>query len=200
MSYQLIVGLGNPGSEYASTRHNAGFRVLDAFAREHGAVWSKDRGLKGEVSFIISPEFGKLTLVKPITFMNASGDCVQKASSYYRIPPEKLVVIYDELNLALGEVKLSDSGSAGGHNGLEDILRLIAPRFARLRIGIGPKPLKEMALADYVLGKFTAEEDALFSASMERYLDSLERLLRDGAAKAMNHINRKQKNDDSNRI
>ncbi len=200
MSYQMIVGLGNPGSEYASTRHNAGFRVLDAFAAKHGATWSKDRGLKGEISACSIPDLGKLTLIKPITFMNASGDCVQKASSYFRIPPEKLVVIYDELNLALGEVKLSDSGSAGGHNGLEDILRLIAPRFARLRIGIGPKPFKEMPLADYVLGKFAAAEESQFADSMGLYLDSLERLLRDGASKAMNHINRKQKTDDSNRI
>ncbi len=200
MSYQLIVGLGNPGSAYAATRHNLGFRVLDSFARERGLSWTKERSFKGELATLSDPLLGKLTLLKPLTFMNASGSCVQKVCSYYKIPPENVVIVYDEINVNLGEVKLSLSGSAGGPNGLEDILRCLAPRFARLRIGIGPKAEKEMALADFVLGKLTSEEESLVASSMTLYRDSLERLLRDGPEKAMNHINRKIKPDDSNSI
>ncbi len=201
MSFRLVVGLGNPGSEYAATRHNAGFRVLDAFALSKGATaWRKERSFKGELADLSDSRHGKLVLLKPATFMNESGLSVQKVCSFYKIPPEQVVVLYDEINLALGEVKISLSGSAGGHNGLADLLVRIAPRFARLRIGIGRKPHKEMALADYVLGKFTPEEETLFTASMDRYVDSLVRLLRDGPEMAMNQINRKKKNDDSNSI
>lgn len=201
MSYRLIVGLGNPGSEYAQTRHNIGFRLVDAFARKHGSEpWKKDRKLKGELTTLVHPDFGKLILLKPTTYMNGSGTAVQKASSYYKIPPEQLVIAYDEINLPLGEVKLSVTGSAGGHNGLADILTVLPPRFARVRIGIGAKPHKEMALADYVLSKFSSDEETIVSASMERYVESLERLLRDGPEMAMNHINRKRKHDDSNSI
>lgn len=201
MSYRILVGLGNPGSEYAATRHNIGFRVLDAFAARHGAsAWTKERKLKGEFATLASASLGKLILVKPQTYMNESGVCVQKACSYYKIPPEQVVIAYDEINLPLGEVKLSVSGGPGGHNGVADILSRLAPRFARLRCGIGQKPIKEMSLADYVLGTFTPDEETLVVASMDRYLESLERLLRDGPEKAMNHINRKQNNDDSNSI
>ena len=201
MSYQLIVGLGNPGSEYANTRHNIGFRVLDAFASKHGAdAWKKQRRLKCETSALPDSSLGKVHLVKPTTFMNESGTSAQKVCSFYKVPPEDVVIVYDEINLPLGEVKVSLKGSAGGHNGLESVLGRIAPRFARIRIGIGQKPCKEMDLADYVLGKFTTDEATLVNASMDRYVDSLERLLRDGPEKAMNHINRKQNNDDSNSI
>ena len=201
MPYRILVGLGNPGSEYDGTRHNVGFRVVDAFAARHGGSgWKRERSLKGELATVVHPDFGKLILLKPQTYMNGSGVSVQKACSFYKIPPEEMVIAYDEINLPVGEVKLSLSGSAGGHNGLADVLQRIAPRFARLRIGIGHKPRKEMALADYVLGKFASAEETLVNASMERYLDSLERLLRDGPEMAMNHINRKQNHDDSNSI
>lgn len=201
MSFRLIVGLGNPGSKYAQTRHNIGFRVLDAFASSRSADgWKKDRNLKGELSALVDPDLGKVILLKPTTFMNESGACVQKVCSYYKIPPEEVVVVYDEINLQLGEVKISLAGSAGGHNGVADILARIAPRFARVRIGIGQKADREMALADYVLGNFTPDESTLVNASMDRYLDSLVWLLRDGPERAMNHINRKQNNDDSNSI
>ncbi|MDQ8203653.1 aminoacyl-tRNA hydrolase [Pelagicoccus sp. SDUM812003] len=201
MSFRLVVGLGNPGSEYVSTRHNIGFRVLDAFADNRGAEpWKKERSFKGELTSMVDDAFGKVILLKPQTYMNDSGRCVQKVCSYYKIPPEEMAVVYDELNLELGEVKISLAGSAGGHNGVADILSRIAPRFARVRVGIGQKPLKEMALADYVLSKFSSDEETIVAASMERYVDSLVRLLRDGPEMAMNHINRKKKNDDSNSI
>lgn len=201
MSYRLIVGLGNPGSEYAYTRHNVGFRIVDAFASRHGPVeWKTERRLKGELAMLTKPAFGKLRLLKPTTFMNESGLCVQKTSSFYKVPPEEMVIIYDEINLPLGELKISVRGSSGGHNGLEDVINRVAPRFTRLRIGIGQKPITEMDLADYVLGKFTSDEETTLAASMDRFVDSLEQLLRLGPEKAMNQINRKQKDDDSNSI
>lgn len=201
MSYRMIVGLGNPGSEYAATRHNVGFRVVEAFARRHAAdAWKRERKLQADLASLAQAEFGKLVLLKPATYMNASGAAVQKASSVFKIPPEQTVVIYDEINLSLGEVKLSLGGGPGGHNGLADVLAYLPPRFARVRIGIGAKPRKEMALADYVLGKLSPEEEAIVAASMDRYLESLERLLREGPERAMNHINRKRISDDSNSI
>jgi len=203
MSYRLIVGLGNPGPEYEATRHNVGFRVIDHFAARLGFApsdWKRERSLKGLLLQATHPNLdaGELLLLKPQTYMNESGASLQKTCSYFRVPPEEMIVIFDEINLPPGEVKASLSGSAGGHNGLADILRRIAPRFTRLRIGIGQKPRKEMDLADYVLGKFGAEEEALVSASMDRYTDCLERLLRDGPERAMNHINRRTIKDDSN--
>ncbi len=201
MSYRMIVGLGNPGSEYANTRHNIGFRVVDAFAAKHGAdAWTKDRKQKGEIALLSSQKLGRQILVKPTTYMNESGVCVQKLCSYYKIPPEEVVVVYDEINLEVGEVKLSMTGSAGGHNGLADILGRIAPRFARIRVGIGGKPHKEMPLADYVLGKFSSDDETVVSANMDRYVESIELLLAHGPELAMNQINRKRKNDDSNSI
>ncbi len=196
MSFRLIVGLGNPGDAYETTRHNIGFRVLDAFAAKRGATdWSKNRNLKGDLCQVVVGD-SKLVLLKPRTYMNESGVSIQKTCSYYKIPPEEFIVVYDEINLNVGEVKVSASGGPGGHNGLSDIISRIKPTFARLRIGIGQKPHKEMDLSDYVLGKFSEEDDAVIGASMERYLDSLDRLLREGAEKAMNHINRKPKNKD----
>ncbi|MDQ8186931.1 aminoacyl-tRNA hydrolase [Pelagicoccus sp. SDUM812002] len=201
MSYRMIVGLGNPGSEYANTRHNVGFRVVEAFAAKQGAeAWKVERKQKGEIALLSGSKLGKLVLVKPTTYMNESGICVQKLCSYYKIPPEEVVVVYDEINLEVGEVKLSMTGSAGGHNGLSDIISRIAPRFARIRVGIGGKPLKEMPLADYVLGKFSSDDESVVSATMDRYVESIELLLSLGPELAMNQINRKRKPDDSNSI
>lgn len=197
MSYRLIVGLGNPGSEYDATRHNIGFRVVDALASKRGASeWAKYRNLKGDFSEFNLKSEAKVYLLKPRTFMNESGMSIQKTCSYYKIPPEEVIVVYDEINLSVGEIKVSTSGGPGGHNGLSDIISRIKPTFTRLRIGIGQKTPKEMSLADYVLGKFSKEDETLIGASMERYLDCVERLLREGADKAMIHINRKPKKQD----
>ncbi|EDY80824.1 peptidyl-tRNA hydrolase superfamily [Verrucomicrobiia bacterium DG1235] len=175
--------------------------MVEALAAKHGAdAWKKDRKLKGEIATLSSSKLGKQILVKPTTFMNESGVCVQKLCSFYKIPPEEVIVVYDEINLSVGEVKLSMSGSAGGHNGLADILGRIAPRFARIRVGIGAKPDKEVPLADYVLGNFSNDDASVVAASMDRYVESIELLLTLGPELAMNQINRKRKNDDSNSI
>ncbi len=197
MSYRLIVGLGNPGKDYEATRHNVGFQVVDAFATRCGAgEWKPNRNFRGDLSEILDSDGGKIHLLKPTTFMNDSGSCIQKVCSYYKIPPEDLIIVYDEINLPVAEVKISVKGSAGGHNGMDDILKRIHPSFTRLRIGIGQKPHKEMDLADFVLGKFSVEDQNSINASMDRYLECLERLIKDGAEKAMMHINRKPKNND----
>tara|TARA_B110000037_G_scaffold182605_1_gene210399 strand:+ start:855 stop:1460 length:606 start_codon:yes stop_codon:yes gene_type:complete len=199
MSYRLIVGLGNPGAEYDRTRHNIGFRVLDAFAHQVGAEpWKRERSFKGELSFYINREGEKVILFKPGAFMNASGVYTQKVSSFFKIPPVEMIVIYDEINLNVGEQKVSIRGSAGGHNGVADILQRIPPVFTRLRIGVGPKTIKEMDLADFVLGKFREDEESQISASMDGFLESLKRLTEDGSEKAMIHINRRTKKNDSN--
>lgn len=195
MSYRLLVGLGNPGEECERTRHNIGFRVVDAFASAHGSNWSRQRTLKGDLCQVVF-EGRKLYLLKPRTFMNESGVSIQKACSYYKVPPEETLVIYDDITLDVGAVKASVRGGTGGHNGLADIVARIKPSFGRLRIGIGQKPHKEMDLADYVLGRFSSDDETLISASMDLYLDSLDRLLREGLEKAMIHINRKPKNKD----
>lgn len=194
--YRLIVGLGNPGAEYEGTRHNIGFRIIDSFAKQQNASeWKKERSFKSTIA-TVNFDGEKVLLLKPGAFMNLSGMCLQKVSSFYKIPPAEILVIYDEINLDLGQRKVSLKGSAGGHNGMLDIINRIHPIFTRLRIGIGPKIPKEIDLADFVLGKFKDEENFTINAEMDRYVGCVEQLLRDGAEKAMIHINKRIKNDD----
>ena len=164
---RLIVGLGNPGSKYEGTRHNAGAFFVRKLARLHSVALSADRNAHGESGrgFIGDKE---LRFLIPHTFMNESGVCLQKVSSFYKIPPEEIVVVYDEINLDVGEAKISARGGSGGHNGLSDIIDRLNPTFTRVRIGIGRKAPKEIDLADYVLGKFSEEDETLIGASMER--------------------------------
>jgi len=199
MSCRLVVGLGNPGKEYEATRHNIGFRVIDHFASRNGAAaWATNRSLKGELASVDFAEIGTIRLLKPRTFMNESGVSVQKVCSYYKIPPEETLIIYDEINIEPGGAKLSVRGSAGGHNGLSDIIARIKPTFGRLRIGVGSKPHPEMDLADFVLGRFEKEEETLMNSSMSRFAEYVELILREGIEKAMISINRKPKPNDSN--
>jgi len=201
MSYRLIVGLGNPGIQYADTRHNVGFRVIDAFAAKSSAEpWKESRKHKALLSSTESHVGARVVLAKPTTFMNGSGLSVQKLCSYFKVPPEALLVIYDEINLPLGHAKISLSGSAGGHNGVADIVSKVKPAFARLRIGIGAKPNREVPLADYVLGKFTDDEESVVAASIAKHVEGIELLLRCGPELSMSKFNRKSKSDDSNSL
>ncbi|MCH6254934.1 aminoacyl-tRNA hydrolase [Puniceicoccaceae bacterium K14] len=194
--YRLIVGLGNPGAEYEGTRHNIGFQIVDNFAsKQNAADWKKERSFKSSLTSV-NIRGQKILLLKPGAFMNLSGACLQKVSSFYKIPPVEIIVIYDEMNIELGQRKVSLKGSAGGHNGMLDIINRIHPVFTRLRIGIGPKAPPEIDLADFVLGKFKDEEIFKINASMDQYIDCIERLLFDGPEKAMIHINKRIKNDD----
>lgn len=146
----LIVGLGNPGKNYERTRHNVGFRALDAFAARRGirVARAKFQALCGEGSIGGVP----VALLKPTTFMNLSGEAVSAAARYYKLPPERVLVLCDDVSLAPGVIRIRDSGSAGGHNGLRSLIdRLGSENFPRLRIGVGEKPHPEMELADWVL-------------------------------------------------
>jgi PTH1 family peptidyl-tRNA hydrolase len=195
MSIRLIVGLGNPGRDYADTRHNAGFIVADAFAAAHRAEWKRRREFQAEVARVTIAS-GELHLLKPLTFMNASGTAVGAFCRFHKIVPAEVAVIYDELNIPCGRVKLSVSGSAGGHNGVASLLQHFGDGFARFRIGIGPRDPPAIDLQDYVLGKLTPEQQSLLHQNMPEFLAGLDLLLSQGTAAAMNRINRRPVSDD----
>lgn len=163
---RLIVGLGNPGSQYEKTRHNVGFLFLNHLMGVHGSSWSVNGQFQGEIGSLSSSVF-KLDLLKPMTFMNRSGSSVGKVLRYYRIAPEELLVVHDELELPEGAVRLKRDGGHAGHNGLRDIIAQIDSRdFYRLRVGIG-RPVLGSNIADYVLSKLSSQAflqlDGVFS-------------------------------------
>lgn len=199
MSIRLVVGLGNPGREYADTRHNIGFVVADAFVRAREGAWAHRREFEADVARV--PHAGRrdLHVLKPLTFMNESGQAVAAFSRFHRIEPEEIAVIYDELNLDLGAIKLSIRGSAGGHNGVQSLLTHVGDGFRRLRLGIGPRQPPEIDLKDYVLGKFSPEQQTTLTQLLPVYLSGLDLLLTQGVAAAMNRLNRRPPSDDRNR-
>ena len=153
----LIAGLGNPEAQYNGTRHNAGFAALDYLAGKWGIPVSKSKfqGLWGQGEV----EGRKVFLLKPLTYMNLSGDSIAPLASFFKIPPEHVVVLCDDITQAPGKLRIGPSGSAGGHNGLKSIIaRLGTDGFPRIRIGVGAKPRPDYDLADWVLGRFTEEE------------------------------------------
>ncbi|MDQ2717923.1 MAG: aminoacyl-tRNA hydrolase [Chloroflexota bacterium] len=185
---KLLIGLGNPGSQYAQTRHNVGFRVVDMLATRHGWKWSEQRGRAILASGTIGAE--KVVLAKPLTFMNLSGEAVGELLRWYKVSPEEIVVIYDEMDLPLGIVRLRPQGSAGGHNGIENIIRhLHTNEFPRVRVGIGRPTHKSMDTVRYVLGIPAGDERILLAASEERAVEAVELLLAEGIGTAMNTIN-----------
>ncbi len=196
MSNLLVAGLGNPGREYDGTRHNAGFVILDTLARSLGLTWERSRRFEADLArWDISPGLpaGPRTvlLMKPLTFMNESGRSVQSLASFHRTPPADTVVVYDDLNIALGLVKVSVTGSAGGHNGVASLLAHLADGFTRYRIGIGPKEPPEIDMADFVLGRFTPAQQTLFNQQLDHYITGLRLVIDHGAAQAMNLLNRR---------
>jgi PTH1 family peptidyl-tRNA hydrolase len=193
----LIAGLGNPGREYSDTRHNIGFVVVDAFAATHGAAWARRRDFNAEVAKISRPGSPDLHLLKPLTFMNESGVALGPFCRFHRIPSNEVVVVFDELNLPIGQAKLSVTGSAGGHNGLASVLEHVGPEVRRFRIGIGPRHPPQIELKDYVLGKLTPEQQSIVEKKTPEFLESLDLLLSRGVTIAMNRINRRTKPDDS---
>lgn len=199
MSIRLIVGLGNPGREYADTRHNIGFIVVDAFVRAREGSWTKRPDFESEVAKVSHRGRGDLHVLKPQTFMNDSGRAVAAFSRFHRIAPEEIAVIYDELNLELGLTKLSLRGSAGGHNGVHSLLTHVGDGFRRYRLGIGPRQPPEIDLKDYVLGKFTPAQQSTLTQLLPEYLSGLDLLLTQGVAAAMNRLNRRPSSDDRNR-
>lgn len=155
-SMKMIIGLGNPGKKYEQTRHNIGFQVIDELANRLNAPPMQSK-FNGMYTVIHRPE-GKVMLVKPLTYMNLSGECVRPLMDYYNIAVEDILVLYDDLDFAPGELKLRQKGSAGGHNGMKSLIQHIGTdKFKRIRLGIG-RPTHGMKVVDYVLGNFTKEE------------------------------------------
>jgi len=191
MSISLVAGLGNPGHDYDHTRHNVGFVVVEALARQLGLAWQKQRSFEAEVARWDPAPGRTVYFAKPLTFMNESGRALQAMTGFYKIPGTAVTAVYDDLTINLGLVKVSVSGSAGGHNGVASLLERLGNRFIRYRIGIGPKDPPQMDLADFVLGKFTPSQQLLLDQNLERYVTGLRLVLDHGADKAMNQLNRR---------
>lgn len=187
----IIAGLGNPSKEYKNTRHNIGFDVIDCIADKNGidVTTIKHKALIGKG--MIGSE--KVILVKPQTYMNLSGESLIDVCQYYKIDiEEELIVIYDDIALDVGAIRVRKEGSAGGHNGMKSIIQhLGTDKFMRIRMGVGEKP-KGYDLADYVLGHFTQAERELMDAGAVDALNAVELIMSEGISKAMNRYNRKK--------
>ena len=190
MERTLIVGLGNPGPQYVNTRHNIGFMVVDELASRLRVNLSQQKfnGICGQGRL---PSGEPVTLLKPQTFMNASGRSLSTVLRYHKLPAESMLVIYDDLTLNLGRIKLSVNGSAGGHNGIADILTQVGIGFARFRVGIGAKTHREMDLADYVLSKFSKDELSILADRSPIFLDHIHLILNQGIESSMKTINQR---------
>ena len=189
----MIAGLGNPGKEYNNTRHNIGFAFIDALAQEYdiNVMDVKLKALTGKG--MIGGQ--KVLLVKPLTFMNLSGESVRAAADFYKVDPEDILVIYDDISLEPGQLRLRGKGSAGGHNGIKNIIaHLGTQEFPRIKVGVGDKP-KGMDLADYVLGHFSKEDQAKMDEAFKDAADAAEMILDKGMDAAMNHYNMKKKGE-----
>lgn len=186
----IVVGLGNPTRQYEGTRHNVGFDTIDYLVDEYRVPSS---GLKHKAMYgkgVIAGQ--KVILAKPLTYMNLSGESVAELVNYYKVDPEEeLVVIYDDINLAPGQIRVRKKGSAGGHNGIKSIIgSLGTDKFKRIRVGVGEKP-KNWDLADFVLSPFSGEERELVDEGIRHGADALELILQDDIDGAMNRYNRK---------
>ena len=187
----LIVGLGNPGREYEKTRHNAGFRAIDLLAQKLGCKVDrlKFQGLYGQVNY----GGGKLYLLKPQTYMNLSGRSVLALSAYFNIPPQRIIVLFDDISLEPGRLRIRADGSAGGHNGIKSMIgELGSQAFPRVKIGVGAKAHPEQDLADWVLSTFSASEEKALSSALERAADAALCIIDRGVPEAANRFNGSQ--------
>ena len=184
----MLVGLGNPGLKYERSRHNVGFRAIDLLCKKRGCRADRLR-LKAMTGFC---ELGgqKVLLVKPMTYMNLSGQAVRPLADYYKIPPEHILVIFDDVSLPVGKVRVRPDGSAGGHNGAKSLIAELGTQsFPRIRIGVGEKPHPDYDLADWVLSSFSAQEEKLLAPALERAAEAAQTVIEEGVARAMNQFN-----------
>ena len=184
----LIVGLGNPGKDYTRTRHNCGFRAIDILAQQLGCKIDKGKfqGLYGQVT----RDGEKLFLLKPQTYMNLSGKSVLQLSAYYNIPPQRIIVMFDDISLVPGRLRVRAEGSAGGHNGIKSIIQeLGSQEFPRVKIGVGAKPHPDFELADWVLSAFPPQEEKVLQPAIERAAEAALELLENGVYQAANLYN-----------
>jgi PTH1 family peptidyl-tRNA hydrolase len=185
---KAIVGLGNPGRQYAGTRHNVGFEVIDALARRWALPSFTTWHDWADIAFWRPPDLEPVVLARPLTFMNASGEAVGELARYYKIDPADVLVIVDEVQLAVGRIRARASGSAGGHNGLKSVIQHLGTGFPRLRIGVG-RGDPRWDLADHVLSKFTRDEREAIGVQIDRAADAAETFAREGIAQTMNQFN-----------
>ena len=185
----IVAGLGNPGAEYRDTRHNAGFWAIDAIASRAGAAVDRARfhALVGEATV----GGARVLLVKPETFMNSSGTAIAEAATFYKIPPEQVIVLCDDISFAPGILRIRRRGSAGGHNGLKSIIASLgSDAFPRVKIGVGEKPSPEYPLVDWVLGKLGSTERAAVNARLADIADATEMMVRGEIDAAMNRFSK----------
>jgi len=182
----LIAGLGNPGKKYRDTRHNIGFMAIDSIAMNHGIKLSqvKHKAIVGDVRF----GDHKLVLAKPQTYMNLSGDSVGPLAKFYKIDPAQILIIYDELDLPFGTVRIREKGSAGGHNGMKSVINHIGKEFPRIRLGIG-RPHGKMQVKGYVLQDFSKQEQPAVLDMLDRTLRAVETFANEGITLAMSRYN-----------
>lgn len=188
----LVVGLGNPGKKYENTRHNTGFLVMDTLCREHGVSCdrSRFRALTGEA--VLGGK--RVLLLKPQTFMNLSGEAVREAAAFYKIPPERVLVIFDDISLPVGTLRIRAKGSAGGQNGVKNIIaQLGSEQFPRIKVGIGGKPHPDYDLADWVLSSFRPEEQEAMQDAAKRASAAVSELIEHGVPSAVQKYNGKRK-------
>jgi peptidyl-tRNA hydrolase, PTH1 family len=186
---KLIVGLGNPGPDYARTRHNAGFWLVDELARRHGGTFRHEGKHQAELARVrINGD--EIWLVKPMTFMNRSGGPVSSVLGFYKIAPAQMLVAHDEIDLPSGTIRLKEAGGAGGHNGLRDLISAQGDGFWRLRIGVGHPGVKN-EVVDFVLTHAGKEEQRVIDETIAAGADAIEVLLREGAQIAMNRLHTK---------
>lgn len=185
----LIAGLGNPGSRYAWNWHNSGYRTLDLLAVRHRIAIDRIRfhGLTGDGKIKDS----RCLLLKPTTFMNRSGESIREAAAYYKISPDHCLVLYDDIDIPLGQIRIRENGGPGTHNGMRSVVQCLGSEaFPRIRIGIGPQP-EQWDIADYVLSDIPDSVRSTVLETLTRACDAVESLLQDGLAAAMNRFNRR---------
>ena len=184
----LLVCLGNPGEKYENTRHNVGYMVADEIGQRCRSPIQKLR-FKA-LTDVVTISGQKVLVMKPVTYMNLSGEAVRPAADFYKIPPDHVLVISDDTALAVGRLRIRRGGSAGGHNGLKNIIQhLGTDQFPRIRVGVGEKPHPDYDLADWVLGRFTGEDKKAMDAAVKRAAHAVECLLAEGPDRAMNRFN-----------
>lgn len=191
---KLVVGLGNPGRQYAGSRHNIGFAVLEALAEKGGVFFRSKWRLSAEVAELAVGETGKVVLAKPRTFMNRSGSAVGALLKWLKLAPQQLLVVVDDADLPLGQIRLRSAGGSGGHNGLRSIIEALggAEDFARLRVGIGRSGGPGEDLTGHVLGRFAPQERELVAQTLATAVDAVDCCLREGLTEAMNQFNRRK--------
>lgn len=184
----IVVFLGNPGDKYENTRHNVGFMTADALGEKLNKPIQRLK-FKALTNVV---EYGgcRVLLMKPTTYMNLSGEAVREACMFYKLPPERVLVVSDDVSLPVGKIRLRRNGTAGGHNGLRSIIgQLHSNQFPRLKIGVGAKPHPDYDMADWVLGRFSKEDRKAIDAAIDRALDAMECLFTQGIDKAMSRYN-----------